>query len=203
MHRSGSVLAAFVQTHLGLLDESEPVAAQAVRRALAPEVLARIEKSSRIAWIPVEDHVELTDRIQREVGKEAGRELCRSMVLAAFEQPFMRPIVTAALAITGPSVERFAAWAPRSWPALYRRAGRLCWELVEPGEGHMILAAPPPVLRESAPYVEGLAGGFQALFDVTQETGRVTGRTLGEDIVLELRWHPAEPGSDGAGSSAQ
>lgn len=187
MSEPASVLAAFVQTHLQAVDESGPEAARALRAATGGWT-ERIERANRVSWLPLEAHAQLAEGASRALGPVRARELCRTAVLRAFEQPFLKPFVGAALSIAGRSVRRLAPWVPGAWPALYRKVGRLVWRLDARAKGCLVLEQADPRIRQSAAFVDGLAGGFEALYDVTGCKGAVDGRVVGADVVLTLSW---------------
>lgn len=190
MGESGSVLAAFVQTHLRVLDELQAHTSATVRARLGSACIERIEKATRLTWIPVEDHVEFTESVAGVVGPETARRLCRHMVLRSYQQPFLHPLFVAAVSLAGHSMARFAPWAARSWPALYRNAGEMGWTLEVDGRGCLRLGAPPNRILESPAYVQGLAGGLESLFDATETNGRIHESVEDGDVVFRLLWTP-------------
>lgn len=182
------VLSAFVKTHLREIDSILGDDAARVRAQMGPEAIAEIEKSLRVSWVPLETHVRLNAACFDVAGRDRAREACRLTVLESFEQPFLKPILSGAFAILGSSFERFVTWTPKAWPALFRDVGTLRWQPDGDAVGRLILERADVMILESPDYIEGLAGAFSALFDVTQRHGEV--RALGgtRDLEIQLSW---------------
>jgi hypothetical protein len=88
------ILAGFVQ---GTVAGLEPATAQAVRARLAPATLATLERSSRLAWLPIEIDVEVTHAIYAELGAGRAHELFRRNLSVALETPILRSLAQGAL----------------------------------------------------------------------------------------------------------
>lgn len=195
MASGACVLSAFVKTHLQVIDERLGTNAGAVRSALDAEVLLEIEKSPRVSWTPLAHHLALTESLFASTTCDEAREICRGTVNASFEQPFLKPIVSGAIGILGSSFDRFVTWTPKAWPALFRGTGNLIWLPESPGRGSLRIVEVHPEIAASAAYVEGLAGAFSALFDVTGCRGRVSATVSQRNLefVLEQEEAPTRP----------
>lgn len=189
MPTSPQVLAAFAKTHLHIVRGSGESLAARVCDSSAPESLAAIEDCARISWVPMEHHVALNEALFAEAGSTRARELCRLAVLESFDQPFLRPLFKGAIAVLGKEFGRFAGWAPKAWMALFRHAGEMRWFLESETEGRLELSDAAACILASPAYVEGLAGGFAAMFEATGRSGEVTGTTSGADVAFSFRWH--------------
>ncbi|MAE94128.1 MAG: hypothetical protein CL910_05655 [Deltaproteobacteria bacterium] len=188
MATAPQVLSAFAKTHLQMIEDRLGDLALRVREETGSEALAAIEKSTRLSWLPLDHHVRLTEASFLLAPGSRSREICCATVLASFDQPFMKPIVSGAFAVLGGSFGRFVTWTPKAWPALFRGVGELRWVADGPNEGRLVLENASPKIAGSPAYVEGLAGAFSALFEVTGCSGRVAARAAPGCVELQLDW---------------
>ena len=182
------VLAAFAKTHLHVVDRAAGGLAARVRAATSPGALEAIEKSSRVSWVDLAHHVELTERLFEEGGNVEAREVCRLTVLESFQQPFLWPLYSGALVTIRISFPKFVSWTPRAWPALFRAVGELSWLPGTEGSGVLRVDQPSPLIASSTAYVEGLAGAFSAFFAVAGLEGEVRASANDRRLEFELRW---------------
>jgi len=164
------ILAGFVQ---GTLSGLEPGLRAGVHARLAPETLARLQKSSRLAWLPLELDVELRHAIYAELGAGRAHELFRRNLSAALDTAILRSLAQGALRLFGPSPERLFAWAPKAYAQIYRDAGEMRFELDEPGSARLELSSLPPAMAASRDYLDGVAGAIAAGFDLLGVKGEV------------------------------
>jgi hypothetical protein len=164
------ILAGFVQ---GTLAGLEPASALRVRARLAPETLALLERSSRLAWLPIEVDVELTHAIYRELGSGPAHELFRRNLAAALDSPILRSFAQGALRLFGASPERVFAWAPRVYAQIFRDSGAMRFQPEQPGVARLELSELPPAIASSRDYLDGVAGSISAGFDLMGLKGEV------------------------------
>ncbi len=188
MPRNPKVLGAFAKTHLQVIDGHGESLAARVRVACDPETLAAIDKCSRISWLPIDHHLSLTETLFAEAGAAQARELCRLSVLASFEQPFMKPLFQGALAVLGKEFPRFARWAPKAWGSIFRHVGDLTWTVRGESEGCLRLTDVEPRVLASPAYLEGLAGGFSAMLEVTDCRGEVAVAATDLQVEFSFTW---------------
>ena len=188
------ILAGFVQGTLGCVP---PAARAGVRARLAPETLAVLERSGRLAWLPIEVDVELTRAIYAELGAGRARELFRSGLSTALDAPILRSLVQAALRIFGANPARVFGWAPKAYAQLYRDAGAMRFEREEPGCARLELTELPAPVAASRDYLDGMVGAVAAGFDVMGVKGEVTLERLdveARSACFRLVWEePEEP----------
>lgn len=186
--KTPQALAAFVQVHLATLERTSAELATRVRAGMDPAVLKEIETASRISWLPLAHHVALTEGTFREGSQGQGAEICRLAVLESFTQPFLSPIIRGALTVLGPSMDDFSRWTPKAWVALFRGVGELSWVPGGPGASTLLLAPAHPQILRSPDYIEGIAGAFSALFEMTRSPGTVRARVDDSRVIFELAW---------------
>lgn len=187
------ILAGFVQ---GTLAGLEPAVAACVRARLAPETVATLERSSRIAWLPIEADVELTHAIYAELGAGRAHELFRKNLSSALDTPILRSLAQGALRLFGASPARLFSWAPKVYAQLYRDSGDMRFEADGPCSARLELSQLPPPIAESRDYLDGLAGAFAAGFDLMELKGEVTIERFdpsGRRASFRLAWEDDEP----------
>lgn len=187
------ILAGFVQ---GTLAALEPASALRVRARLAPETLAVLERSSRLAWLPIEIDVELTHAIYVELGAGRAHELFRRNLSAALDSPILRSFAQGALRLFGASPERVFGWAPRAYAQIYRDSGAMRFRAEEPGLARLELSELPPAIASSRNYLDGVAGSIAAGFDLMGVKGEVSIERfdpIRRSACFRLDWEDDEP----------
>jgi hypothetical protein len=187
------ILAGFVQ---GTLAGLEPASALRVRARLAPETVALLERSSRLAWFPIEIDVELTDAIYLELGAGRAHELFRRNLSVALESPILRSLAQGALRLFGALPERLFAWAPKAYAQIYRDSGEMRFQVEEAGVARLELSELPPAIATSRNYLDGVAGSIAAGFDLMGVKGGVTIERfdpLRRRACFRLEWEDDEP----------
>jgi len=164
------ILAGFVQ---GTLTGLDPASALRVRARLAPASLERLERSSRLAWLPIEIDVELTHAIYAELGAGRAHELFRRNLSVALDSPILRSLAQGALRLFGASPERLFGWAPKAYGQIYRDAGTMRFEAMPPCAARLELSELPAAVASSQPYLDGVAGSIAAGFDLVGCKGEV------------------------------
>jgi hypothetical protein len=187
------ILAGFVQ---GTLAGLEPAIAARVRARLAPETAATLERSGRLAWLPIEVDVELTHAIYAELGAGRAHELFRRNLSSALDTPILRSLAQGALRLFGASPARLFAWAPKAYAQIYRDSGDMRFETDAPGSARLELSLLPPAIAQSRDYLDGVAGAIAAGFDLMALKGEVTIERFdppGRRASFRLTWEDDEP----------
>ena len=166
-----AIRASFFHANLAALSALGADAERRVRARIPAELLREIEEAARVAWLPVEHDVLLTDAIDAELGRAALRRWARDGVLRATEGPLLSPIVRSARAIFGITPASMLRRAPQAWRMLYRDCGRLVYEAVGERGARVELLDSPAVLLRSTPYLDGLGAGLEAAMVLTGHQG--------------------------------
>ncbi|MDD9969311.1 MAG: hypothetical protein OXR73_23915, partial [Myxococcales bacterium] len=154
MSQAPRIIAAIVRATLQDLNAADEKLGQRVRRALDPEALRAIERSSGLSWLPVEIDVMLTETLFELAGAFAAKRTLRSMMTTSVGSPLMRNVVQTAMRLHGSDVARLLTWTPKVWALVYRNCGTVTIE--SDGLGSVIrLRELPEVLCKSPVYLTG------------------------------------------------
>jgi hypothetical protein len=167
------ILAAFVQSTLGAVEQLDAELGARVRRRMPLAVLSDLESASRISWVPIEWDVALTECIYAEAGHARAREIFRRNLAGALEAPFLRTFVQGALRLLGggPSPDRIFGWSARVWSQISRDCGELRFEADGPRSARLALQAAPEAALASAVWLDGMAAAIEAGFALTDAKG--------------------------------
>lgn len=168
------VRASLLHSNLKALSLLGPDVEREVRARLRPEILAAIEGSARVTWLPLSHDIELSEAVYDVAGGERMFAFGRDALLDTIEAPLLKPIVDGAVRLFGLTPVRFFKLAPRVWPQLYRGAGELRIDESGPGEVRIVNVDAPPEMTEAGEGVPlGVAGAFSAVLAVTRVNGSV------------------------------
>ncbi len=180
--------ASHVHANLRSLELMGQDQAQRVRDAVDPDVLRAIESATRVAWLPVELDLELSEAVDRILGPQALTDWSRLAMQDSFRGPLLGPVVDGAVRLFGLHPGRLAKVFPRGWTQIYRGCGDL---KTEPSGGDSVRishVAPPELLRVSDVFHRSVAGAFSALFDVARVRGEVSVVVLARHVDYTLNW---------------
>jgi hypothetical protein len=141
---------------------------------LRPATLELLRAATWLEWIPIEIDVELGLAVDDVLGPDVDRERARLVVLHCFETPLLRPFIRGADMLFGLSPAGLIATVPRSWPAVYRDAGALRYEIDGGLRRVLIYEAVPLAVIGSRLYLDSIAGALESVFDLTKVDGSVT-----------------------------
>ncbi len=185
-----SVRATFTQLTMEAAERLEPSIAQKLRDQMPAESLLRIEQTSRLDWLPIEDDLELTRVVVGLLGPERARVFWRQNLLDALSAPLLGPIAKGAVRLFGPTPAAIVRWTPRAWPHVYSACGELGASACE-SSATLSWRAIPQALRLSSSFARALGHAFGAFFDFTNTDGEVEADLRELDagrVVYSFRW---------------
>lgn len=141
---------------------------------LQPETRARLRSVARLEWLPIEIDLELGEAVSDVLGPDVDRERARLCVLHCFETPLLRPFLHGADMLFGLSPAGLIATIPRGWPAVYRDAGTLRYEIDGGLRRVLIYEDVPTAVIGSRLYLESLAGSLESIFELCKVEGSVS-----------------------------
>ncbi len=189
------MLAGFVQGTLESIDAADADLGRRVRARLGEEGLCAIEDASRIAFVPLELDVALTDALFAEAGAERAREIFRANMSASFDSPILNSFVRMALRLRGGDPGKLFEFASRVWSHLFRGCGDMRFERVGPGEGRLELDSLPEVLTAGHAYLDGVAATASALYDLVEVDGEAHVKAVdavGGRAIIRVTWEPSD-----------
>jgi hypothetical protein len=179
-----------IQQNVESLELLGPDVARAVKADLGAEALERIEKATRVEWLPVEVDVAITEAVARTTGEAGVRKWSRAALAESVEAPFLRPIVKAAIALFGLTPASLLRHAPTGWKQVYLDCGVIRFESVNDKHVRLHLDGAPLQMTASKPYLVGTAGAWEAAFDIARAEGGVVDLTVPSPVaaVFDVTW---------------
>lgn len=194
MERRARLLGSFVQGTLEAIEKYDGELGARVREALRPETRRAIEEASRIALVPVELDLEVTERLYDLAGEERARTILRANLAATFTSPVLRSFMQMALRLRGRDPGRLFDWSSKVWNQIYRDCGDMQYAGVGGNQGRIELTGLPDCLTDHPRYLDGVAATLSAVFDVVDVHGG--GELLAVDpgagrAIISVTWEPA------------
>ena len=165
--------ASIIQGNVRDLERLPKELADRVRARIQPGVLADVQRAGRLAWLPLDHDIEISEAVYREADAETLRHWARVSLRTSLDGPLLRPLMAAGRRLFGVSPAARLRVLPKRWEAAYRGVGSLTYEGVSSTEARLLLKDLPPVLFERNAYLESITGSFEAVFDVCEVEGSV------------------------------
>jgi hypothetical protein len=154
--------ASLLKLYLRHLDAVRPDDAHAVREALGPAAVARIERAPGHEWLPISWEVAIVRTLQDRHGDDGPRAVGRAVGRAAVDDAILRPLVRATLTMLGRRPDVLLQIALAGWRVATRNTCRLSIASRADGEARVSIAEMPPVMRDRALLLR-MAGSLEAL----------------------------------------
>ncbi|HEX9241980.1 MAG TPA: hypothetical protein VF875_06010 [Anaeromyxobacter sp.] len=145
----------------------------AVRAALGPAAITRIEHTPSFRWLPIALEVTILRTVQERRGDEGVRALGRAMGHAALRHAFLRILAEATILMRGRKPETLLELCVKGFGRATQHAGHPRLVMRGSREAVIRLENPPEPMRHRALYVR-LGGSAEAALE---ELGRVTARS--------------------------
>lgn len=169
-----SIRASFLHSNFEALATLGPIAVRRVRARLPEQVIGDAEGATKVAWLPVEYDVLLTEAVEAELGPRVMHDWTREGVLRSTNTPLLSPLVRSARAIFGLSPHGFLKRAPHGFGTLYRHCGAMSY--ADAGERTAAITwgeLPDAIVRSDA-YCRAIAAALEAILVLAGEPeGRV------------------------------
>lgn len=143
-----------------------------VHAAIAPATRERIERASRIEWLALDDDVELTTAVFREVGADGLRAWSLDAIVRSTKTGLLGPLLQGVINVFGVHPRSILRAAPRVWASLYKGCGSLRVVDVDAATTELVLEGAPAAMV-TPPYSLGIAASAEAAIVLTRFDGTV------------------------------
>jgi|GEM_PF-1202833 len=176
-----------MKNKLASLLEAEDAFKRPVLAQLGQAYVDEVEAMSPLAWIDINYDVRLSRILVDEHGPQGGRRIARECVARNFRGTLFGPMVKGALRIFGKDPGKCLTWVPKGWSQMFRNAGDVVVHNdSDAGTCSLTFVDAPAAFFEPG-YADGLAGGFEVFFDITDKEGSISiGQADAAQRMLEL-----------------
>jgi hypothetical protein len=161
--------------------------------AADPELVAEIEASARLSWLPIALNVRAVEAVVACFGEQRGVALLAECVYRQFDTPLWKKFVGGAMKLLGTEPGLLGRFLPEAIGLVFRDCGR--WRIENTDECELALEVEglPPALAAHALWLRSVATGLTPLFmlcgcDGTSELAEVDERA--RRARYRLRWKP-------------
>jgi hypothetical protein len=165
-----------------------PTQRYAVLSQVGEPTLAAIEGAPPSGWLPLSFNFVLAGAVYELAGPQATRDWARRLCVETFATGLMRAMVKGMQAILELSPKTWFKRAPGGWNAVYRDGGEVIVELDPIDERVVLKFVNTPVEMRSDSFMTSMAGGFDAVLELTGAKGRAMPTLRGEVIEMEITW---------------
>ena len=185
-----SIRASLARMVLRRAAEVWPDDAAAIRAALGPDALDRLERTPGHEWVPLAFEVAIVRAVHARHGDEGARRLGVEIGRAGLEHPLLRPLVVATLGMLGRRPPVLLEIASAAWMVATREAGRPGRARPRAGGATLDLSQLTEVVIRERAYLLRMAGALQALFELARlsTTCDVEWEEGAPRAVLQLSW---------------
>ncbi len=170
------------------IESLTPTQRYAVLDRVGTPTLAAIEGAPAAGWLPVSLNFVLANAVYELAGPQATRDWSRRLSVETFATGLMRAMVKGMQAILELSPKTWFKRVPGGWNAVYRDGGEVVVE-VDPVDERVVLKfINTPVGMRSDAFMTSMAGGFDAVLELTGAKGRAIPTLRGEVIEMEITW---------------
>ncbi len=183
------IRASQMKANLVSLSGLGPEVERDVRAALASSIVSCVEEATRVAWMPIELDIELTETVARCAGTQALCDWSKDSMKKSLESPFLKPVLDAAVAIFGLRPAGLLKFFPRGWGQVYRNCGELSFSTDNRSWVELHHIGAPAEVARSTTYQRGVAASFSATFDICRVDGAFDVSLPEPDrVVYRARW---------------
>jgi hypothetical protein len=157
--------------------------------ARVPDVIATVAAASKLEWMPLQLDIALTAAVFAESGRDGVRAWSRRALLQSLQGPLLKPILDGAVTLFGLSPPALLKRSPLIWKQIYRDCGLLHIEEPERHVVNVVIAGVPTLISDDVGYLEGTAGAFEAVLELTHVKGHVD--VVAVPVGFRVAWSPA------------
>lgn len=168
---SAQLRSSVVKASLAALERVSFTEAQRLRAALTPETRALVENSGRMDWLPIEVHLELTEKGLEVLSASTFRAARREATLQVARSPLLGSVLSGALNLFGSSALALFRMVPRVYGHTTRGLGTV--QVLELGDDALCLEyrGLPERVATSPGWRAALVVDNEAVFELASARG--------------------------------
>lgn len=143
----------------------------AARALVRPALLAQIEQSSGIDWLPLESNLVVTRALHEVLAPAAFHLFFRDHLLESFQGPLLKTMVDTAMRIFGIDPGSWARWVPKGWALVFKDTGAWSVVRVELGEVTFRLEGLPDACIRDRVWLSSVASSLSAIIVLAKAKG--------------------------------
>lgn len=167
------IKAAQVQANLENIARLGSANAEKILGLVRESTVRQIKDATRVAWLPLELDVELTESVKMIVGENGLFDWSKKCLMASFKTGLLGPLIAGSIQVFGVSPKTMFKLAPRAWNTIFRNCGQLSLEDKGKTELHMVGSDLAFNMLDSSAYLAGISGSMASVFEVTRTRGQV------------------------------
>lgn len=169
-----AIRAAITIDHLETIRATEPHLLAQIASVAPPGTLDAMNRMTRLSWIPMRQHMRLAEATRQIIGPWEHRALWRRTALRILQQPGLETLIDGTIRLFGLTPQGLSKVTPRTWGLVSRACGKLTLEpSPAQNQARIVLTDFPPELFATGTFAEGLAGCFEAVYELCDTQGQI------------------------------
>jgi len=151
-----------VKEQLASVDELGGDSAAQIRKLVGDDVIAVIDRASRVDWLPMDTLLHLLDAELATLGMNEACAHWRRSTMRSFEIPLVKPFVSGVVSMLQPSPATVLPMLPKMWPLMYRHTGTVSVEILDDEHAAVVHREVPTQLMASKAWHASLGESYVA-----------------------------------------
>lgn len=158
-------------------------------RAKLTAILKGFDGLSRLDWVPLAWDIELT-RVALEIGGlPAVRALNKRSMLLSLDGPLVRPFVSTAVSLFGPTPRSLFRFLPRAWAASTKDMGTIELPHLDEHSATLAFVGLPRAALGDAAWLDGFNGLIEGIYETTRHVGTApAARVVDGQALYDVSW---------------
>jgi hypothetical protein len=140
---------------------------------IGQSALDDVRAASALEWLSADLHCTVADAMIEVAGRSDARALWADVIIDAFGNPVLLPIVSGALRIYGKTPSSVMRMTPHAWPLFFRECGQSWMEPAGEDRATMWFAELPRAIVGSTGVLDSFSGNCDAALRYTDFVGSV------------------------------
>lgn len=152
----------------------QPPAVHSAVRERAAEAIGKVERASRVDWLPLSVQLEILAALEAEAGARGYDAFCAAHFSSMVEQPLVKSVFEGTLRVFGVSPGGLFKMFGKSWTMLSSGCGVVLVEGNPSPEGTTIRVQDLPIAEPQIDlFVRGFRATFRGVIDAVEKQGNV------------------------------